>query len=177
MNTHSDPLAHQHEKDDNLVEFWLKKNPTRWLAGAAAGMFSGVVTLAFAAVLSVALGKGDPWFPVKLMASIPAGAEATEFGFNVPMLIIGFVFFEVLMSIIGVAFAHFVFTNSLSALLGMGLVWGTFAWVFIWNLYLPSFPTFRAAQIPSGPALFICIVMGISLTAVAFFDRALRGNR
>jgi hypothetical protein len=172
MHTHHDAV----EKDDNLVEFWLKRDPKRWLAGAAAGMFSGIVTLAFAAVLSAALGR-DPWLPIKLIASIPAGPEATELGFNVPMLFIGFITFEILMVVLGVAFAHFVFTNALSALLGMGVVWGTFAWVFLWNLYLPSFMTIRAARIPSGPVLFICLVMGISLTAVAFFDRAIRGNR
>jgi hypothetical protein len=163
--------------DVNVVEMWLRKDPVRWLAGAGAGLFAGLVTLAFAALVSMAAGGDDPWFPIKLMATIPAGSHATEFGFHVPSIMIGLMFFEFFALIWGVIYAHFVYTNSLPSLLAMGVVWGTFSWIFIWNLFLPAFNPIVAAQIPPGPVLPICLVYGLSLTAVAFFDRAIRGSR
>ncbi len=182
MNTAHHHSAHTPSHSDealdvNLVDKWLRKDPSRWMAGAAAGLFAGLVTLAFAGLVTMAAGGSDPWFPVKLMAAIPGGPHATEYGFNLPTILLGLVFFGIFAMIWGVIFAHFVFTNTLSALLAMGLVWGTFAWIFIWNLFLPSFKPVVAAAIPAGPVLPICFVYGLSLTAVAFFDRAIRGSR
>jgi hypothetical protein len=174
----SRPTHHDdQELDVNVVEKWLRWDPTRWLAGAAAGLFAGLVTLAFAGIVTVAAGGADFWFPTKLMASIPMGAQATEYGFHAPSIFVGLMFFEFFALIWGVIYAHFVYTNSLPSLLSMGLVWGTFSWIFIWNLFLPSFKTVVAAQLPSSPVFLICLVYGLSLTAVAFFDRAMRGNR
>ncbi|NDD93156.1 hypothetical protein EBZ37_13890, partial [bacterium] len=65
-------------------------------------------------------------------------------------------------------------TNSFAPLLGMGLTWGAFSWIFINNLFAPSFLDIRALNISNGAAFFVWMVYGISLTSVAFFDRAVR---
>jgi hypothetical protein len=51
----------------------------------------------------------------------------------------------------------------------MGLVWGTFSWIFLWNLFMQSFRTIYVAQIPSASVFAIWMTFGISLTSLAFF--------
>src|SRR5437588_359873 len=110
----------------NLVQYWLRKDTTRWKAGVLAGLFAGVIMLAFAAVLGKALGVADLWFPVKLWASILVGPRAMAFGNHMPAILGGFVFFEILAAFLGFIYGHFVFSNSYSALLPMGVVWAVF---------------------------------------------------
>lgn len=161
------------EADMNLVELWLRKDPIRWLAGAAAGLFAGLVALAFAMIIAGATGL-DPLFPIKLIATIPAGSAATELAFSMPMIIIGLAFFELIGAFFGLAYAHFTATNHLASLLAMGLVWGLFSWIFIWNLFMPAFRVIVAAGVPAAGALPVCLAYGVALTSVAFFDRAMR---
>jgi len=162
--------------DTNLVEIWLRRDPIRWLAGAMAGLFAGIVMIGFAMVLCVVLGT-EVWFPIKLAALPILGSSATEYGMHVPAILVGLVTLEALAAFLGVIYAHFTGTNSLPALLAMGFVWGTFSWIFINNLFMQSFTTISALRIAPGVVFPIVVVFGLSLTSVVFFDRALRGNR
>lgn len=159
----------------NLVEIWLRRDPVRWIAGALAGLFAGLIALAFAMVLSSAAG-GDFWFPAKILGTILVGPFATEYGLNWSSILSGVLVLEAMGLFWGVVYAHMTGTNSLQALLPIGLVWGIFSWIFIWNLFLQSFQPLHAAGVASSVALFVCLVYGLSLTSVSFFDRALRGS-
>ena len=92
-------------------------------------------------------------------------------------IVVGLVSFEMLCAFLGAVFAHFVFSNASGPLLGMGFTWGAFSWIFINNLFSPSFLDVRAANISRGAAFGFWMVFGLSLTSVAFFDRVLRGNK
>lgn len=165
----------QNNEDMNIVALWLRCDKTRWVAGAAGGLFAGLVAIFFAMVMAV-LGGKEFWFPVKLIASIVLGPSATVLGFHFGAIAVGCAVFEALAMFWGVVYAHFAPTNSLSALLGVGATWAAFSWIFIWNLFLQSFKPIFNAQVSSGAAFAICMVYGLSLTAVAFFDRVLRGK-
>jgi hypothetical protein len=164
------------EEDMDLVAVWLRKDPKRWVAGAMAGLFAGAVMMLFAMVLSVALGA-EAWFPIKIAALPFLGGAATEYGVNVQAIVIGAVFHEFIAMVLGIVYAHFTGTNSLPSLLGAGVVWGLFSWIFITNLFCQSFKDVFAAHIPVGAAFPVNLVFGLALTSVAFFDRALRGSR
>lgn len=164
----------QHE-DMNLVEMWLRKDPVRWIAGALAGLFACVLMTVFAMILSGVFGN-EVWFPMKVAALPVLGGSATEFGFHLRPILIGLAVQGGLCAFLGVIYAHFTGTNSLPALLGMGFVWGAFSWIFIFNLFVQSFTDVRAANLSPAAAFPIMMVFGLSLTSVAFFDRALRGN-
>src|SRR5690242_9406514 len=120
--------------DMNLVEMWLRRDPSRWLAGLLAGLAAGAFAMGVAMLLSAVFGT-EAWFPVKLAATPFLGAEATEIGQGFGAVLTGFLAHEILCAFFGFVFAHFVFTNSVPALLGMGLVWAAFSWVFLWNLF------------------------------------------
>lgn len=160
----------------NLVEMWLRRDPTRLMAGAAAGLFAGVMGMVFAMIVAVVLGQ-EAWFPVKFGALPFLGGAATEFGFNLKSILLGILFHEFLGLVLGVVFAHFVYSNAMPALLAMGLVWGTFTWIFISNLFLRSFTDVLAVNLPSSVFFPVNLVFGLSMTSVAFFDRMLRGRR
>jgi hypothetical protein len=171
MNTSAH--THQDEPGDiNIVALWLKKDPTRWVAGALAGVLATAVMLAFAMVLCVAFGV-DVWYPIKVGGIPVLGGAATEIG-SANGLIVGVITHFALGMFSGIVYAHFTATNTFSALLGMGFVWGTFTWIFITNLYSRAFPDMIAAAVPVGPAFFVNVVFGLALSSVAFFDRALR---
>ncbi|MCM2276922.1 MAG: hypothetical protein NDJ89_02455 [Oligoflexia bacterium] len=157
----------------NLIETFLRRDPTRWIAGALAGAFAGLIALVFA-MLVAAVGGQEFWFPVKLMATIVLGPEATYLGAHFGAILGGLLVFEVLSVIFGVLYANFARTNSLQALLLIGLVWGTFSWIFLWNLFLQSFRPILAAEVSSAAAFPVCLVFGVALTSVAFFDRVIR---
>lgn len=159
----------------NLVESWVKKDPARWIAGALAGLFAGLAMLAFAVILFALLGY-DAWAPVKIAAVPFLGGEAMAYG-NTQGLIFGFVVHELFSMFIGFVFGHFVFTNSLPGLLGMGLTWGIFAWIFLNNLYFNSWREYFVVEMPRGAGFFSLLVFGISLTSVAFFDRMVRRRK
>jgi hypothetical protein len=160
--------------EPNFVTNWLRRDPTRWISGGLAGLFSAVLAMVLAMGLAKSAGF-EAWFPVKLFGTLILGSAATEFthpqGALVGALIIG-----ALAIVLGIAFAHFVYTNAMAALLAMGLVWGVFSWIFIWNLFLQSYKTVFAAQISSVGAFPVCILFGIALASVSFFDRMLRGR-
>jgi hypothetical protein len=59
----------------------------------------------------------------------------------------------------------------------MGLTWGAFSWIFLNNLFSPSFLDIRALRIPNGAAFFVCLVYGVALTSVAYFDQAVRSKK
>ena len=158
----------------NLVEVWLRKDPARWIAGAFAGLLAGAVAMAVAMMIAASQGF-EAWFPAKLVGTILLGPSATEIGL-MGGVVAGLFLFEVVCLIFGMIYAHFTGTNNIKALLGMGLVWGAFSWVFIWNLFMQSFKPIFAAQIPSTPVFPVCIAYGLSLASVAFFDRLFRSK-
>lgn len=159
----------------NLVEMWLRKDPIRWISGVFAGLLAGIVAMGIAMLISKGAGM-DLWFPVKLMGTIVLGPSATDM-YSSFGIFPGVLLFETLCAFFGFVYAHFTGTNCLGALVPMGLVWGTFSWIFIWNLFMQSFQPIFAAQIPSGPVLFICWAYGLTLASVAFFDPILRRTR
>jgi hypothetical protein len=158
----------------NLVETWLRRDPIRWIAGILGGIFAGLVAMAVAVGVSSYLGW-DPLFPIKLLGTPLLGASATDLQ-SMQGVISGAILIEAICIFWGVVFAHFTATNSVSALLWMGLAWGAFSWIFIWNLFLQSFKPIFAAGIPAGPALPVCFAYGLGLASIAFFDRMLRGG-
>lgn len=169
MGTH----GHQDtEGDINLVEIWLRRDPTRWIAGALAGVFSGLVACAFGMLLALLFGS-DVWYPAKALASPILGPEAMNFGIHAGIAV-GLGVWAGLGAVLGAVYAHFTGTNSLPALLGVGLSWGAFSWVFLNNLFLPSFRAYMVLHVSGGAAFFVCLVFGIALTSTAFFDRMLR---
>lgn len=169
-NTHDLPV-----EDINLVATWLEADKVRWAAGIAAGLFAGLVALGFAGILAMAGGM-EFWFPVKLMGTAIIGPYATELGPNFSGIFAGLVLVEVLGAFWGFVYAHFVKTSSLGALLAMGLVWGVFGWIFHWNLYFHSIKTILASNVSPAAAFPVFLAYGLSLTSVAFFDRAFRGS-
>jgi hypothetical protein len=160
----------------NLVEVWLRRDPVRWLSGALGGLVAAAAAMLLAMLMATSLGM-EAWFPIKLIGTIILGPTSTEIGASMAGVIAGGILFEVLGLIFGIIFAHFTGTNSVGALLAMGLVWGIFSWIFIWNLFMQSFKPINAIKIPSGAALPVCLAYGISLVTVSFFDRMLRGKR
>ncbi len=164
------------EMDQNLVEIWLRRDPIRWISGAIAGLFASTVAILVAGGIASRYGF-EFWFPLKLLGTILIGPSATEFGLDRGGMVAGGVLFEVLGLFLGVVYAHFTGTNRLLVLIPMGLVWGIFSWIFIWNLFMQSFPTIRAASIPPGPVFPICISFGLCLIFVPFFESLFRPRR
>ena len=180
-----------------MIEMWLRKDPTRWLAGALAGLFAMTVALVVAGVVSKSAGY-EIWFPIKLGA-IPvysiakmslfqpfvsiAGASdssasaATLIGIMPKALLAGVIFWGVVAMVLGATYAHFSVTSSLLPLLGVGFVWGTFSWIFIGNLFLPAWRGYTAAHISKGAFFLVVMVFGLMLASTGFFDRMIRGSR
>lgn len=167
--------AQNTEGEVNLVEIWLRKDPVRWVAGAVGGCFAGICALVFAMVLSTLNGM-DLWYPAKVPAIPFMGAEAMNVDAGGSVIVIGVVAFLALCVFLGAVFAHFTGTNCLGALLGVGLAWGAFSWVFIFNLFMPAFRDFFITAPSSGAAFFVCMVFGTALTSTAYFDRMFRRN-
>lgn len=158
----------------NLVEMWLRKDPLRWISGALAGLLAAAIAMGVAMLIAQA-GGHELWFPVKLMGSILLGSSATDIDSSAGIMA-GGLFIEGLGALLGFIYSHFTGSNKMGALLPMGLVWGIFSWIFIWNLFMQSFLPIYSARISSGPVFLICIAFGLSLASVAFFDRALKGK-
>jgi hypothetical protein len=158
--------------DGDIVANWLRKDPTRWVAGILAGALAGLVAMAVAMILSSSVGM-ESWFPVKLLSTPILGAVGTD---NMIMTgaVVGFLVWELIGIFWGFVYSHFVGTNSFRSLLAMGLVWGIFLWIFNWNLYFQSFKPIRWSAVPSAAAFLICVTYGLSLSSVAFFDRLFR---
>jgi hypothetical protein len=175
MNAH--PASHADQDEDfNLVALWLRTDAKRWLAGILAGAFAGAVALGVAMAISAMSGR-EFWYAAKLLGTAILGPFATEVGLHMDAVLAGFVVMEAICIFWGLVYAHFTQTNQLGPLLAMGVVWGLFSWIFIWNLFLPAFQTIYAAHISPAAAFPICLAYGISMTSVAFFDRMVRGGR
>jgi hypothetical protein len=174
MKFANDSIADVKENDLNIVSMWTKIDPTRWVSGAFAGILAGVISLAVAMMICKIAGY-ELLYPVKLLAGWVMGTSATEYGMNVTPILVGGMLYAVLAVFWGMVYAHFTGTNSLSALLPMGLVWALFLWIFNWCLFGQSIRTVYWAGIPAGVIMPVCLAYGLSLSSVAFFDRTLRG--
>lgn len=159
--------------EQNLTDIWLKKDPVRWIAGAMAGALAGLVALLVAMVMCMGSGM-EIWFPLKVPAVAFFGGIATEHGMNLKFIGFGFVVHQALCMFLGAVYAHFTGTNHKTALLGVGLTWGAFSWIFLNNLFFPSFREVFILDISPGASFFLCMVFGVALSSVGFFDRVLR---
>lgn len=164
-----------YDNDLNVVEIWTRVDPVRWIAGALAGLLAGTIALLFAMAIATAAGR-EIWFPVKLLATTVLGPTATSFDSGQGAIAMGLVVFEGICTFWGVVYAHFTGTNSLASLLPMGLVWTALLWVFNWCLFLQSFRPVYVTATPYSVAFAVCLVYGISLCSVAFFDQLIRGS-
>jgi hypothetical protein len=161
------------DNDLDMVALWLRKDPKRWIAGLASGLFAGAVAMAFAAIFAQ-IGGFDLLFPAKLFGAILLGPGATDTTSGMGAALTGFILFEAICAFFGFVYSHFVATNASGSLLAMGAVWGIFSWIFLWDLFFQSFAVIRFSGITPGIALPICMAYGLSLASVAFFDRMLR---
>lgn len=171
--------THIPDPDDNDIDMilrWTQRDLPRWIAGVLAGGLAALIALAFASVFAAAMGK-EIWFAVKLMATPLLGAEAMTYGLHLFTLVTGVVSFMSLGALLGFAFGHFVFTNHVPSLLAMGMVWAAFSWIFIWNLFFQSIRPLHFMDVPPAAAMPVCMVFGISLVSVGFFDRLVRRGK
>lgn len=179
MTTQNSSAAGRYsDPDDNdldIVALWLRWDTVRIISGVLAGIVAGLFAAGVGGLFSVVGGK-SLFYPIQVLSTVLLGSPGTEIAAGAGALIAGLVVLMALSVFWGVIFAQFVPTNSLPSLLGMGLAWGAFTWIFIWNLFLPSFDAVLWLHISAGVAFPICLVYGIALTSVAFFDRALRGK-
>jgi hypothetical protein len=161
-----------HMEDINIVENWLRCDPKRWAAGVISGIVSIWVAFALGGALAASSGLQST-FPVKLIGTIIVGPRATDYHLA-QGLIAGAILVTLLGAFLGFLYAHFVYSNSLKALLPMGLVWGLFSWIFIWNLFMQSFKLIFAAQVPSNGAMPVCLAFGLGLSCIKIVDKAIR---
>lgn len=160
------------ETDLNLVEMWLRKDPTRWMAGVLGGIFSGGVAILVGGLISKSHGL-EFVFPIKFAALPIVGNAATAVSPG-GSLMLGLFLFLGLAAFLGFLFSHFTPTNMFAALLGMGFVWGTFSWIFITNLFMQSWVDIRATDIPNSATFFVTLSYGLSLVSVGMFDKMIR---
>jgi hypothetical protein len=176
-SAHSHPAgASQNEPgEEDIVALWLRKDPVRWVAGIAAGIVAGVFSLVFAMILSKMNGL-DLFYAARIPALPVLGSTAMEYT-NSMGILVGVAVHLLICSVLGFVYAHFTGTNAMTRLLGAGLVWGLFSWIFITNLFAMSFTDVAAVGYSRGAGLFVNLVFGLSLTSVAFFDQAFRGSK
>ena len=168
-------MAYVPEMELNLVEFWLRRDPVRWRVGVLGGMIAAVFAVLVAMLISASYGV-EIWFPVKVAAAVLLGPEATEYGLLLKPILVGVIAIAALSGFLGFLFAHFVWSNSIPVLLSMGLVWGIFSWIFIWNLFLQSLRQIFSLHLPSALAFVICVAFGLALAVIAPLDRVCRGR-
>jgi hypothetical protein len=177
---HVDPTSTAFKPSDvegelNLVENWLKREPSRWICGALAGLVSMVIAMSLAGFMASSHGL-EFSFPIKLFGTILMGSSATQLGAPAGITA-GFVILGGLAILLGALYSHFAFTNHIPSLFGVGLTWGAFSWVFIFNLFSPSFRPVYNAHVSPAAAFFVCMTFGICLTSTAFFDAMIRGGK
>jgi hypothetical protein len=160
----------------NIVEILLRKDPARWIAGAMAGLLACVSMFIFVGFMSKTFGSGDFMYLPKLFAIPLIGSSALNFASNTSTLLTGFITLFCLGGFLGAVYSHVTGTNKIGPLFGMGLTWGFFSWVFISNLFSPSFRDIFAAEVHSGGAFFAWMVFGVTLVSVSFFDKIVRGK-
>ena len=172
-NLHTSSTAHL-DDDRDIVSMWLKIDPKRIIAGLLAGLFAAALSAAFAAVFAKFLGA-DPQFPIRFAAIPWMGENAMRFD-NGMAIGVGLLTHTALCCFLGVIYAHFTAINAMPALLGAGMMWGTFSWIFISCLFVQSFRDIAALELPKGVFFPINIVFGLALASTGFFDRQLRGR-
>lgn len=162
------------EGEMDLIALWLIFDLPRTIAGALAGVTAGLIALVFAGVLAKA-GGYEFWYSFKIPAAPILGNDALTYGMT-PAIVVGTIVHSVICAVLGMVYSHFVKWNKLSALLACGFMWGTFSWVFINNLFVNSFQNIRELAIPKGPAFFVLLVFGFSLSSLKIFDRMICGR-
>lgn len=165
----------ENDGETNLVETWLTFDLPRVIAGFLAGIFAGII-MAIVAGGFATMGGLEFFYPIKLAASPLLGDNALNLGIWPGVLAVGALTHLFLCGILGAIFAHFTQTNAVIPLLGAGFMWGTFAWIFINNLFSKSFQQVMAAHVPAGAAFFIHLAFGFSLVSIRVFDRWVCGR-
>lgn len=164
----------QEEGEMNLVALWLTFDLPRMIAGMFAGVTAGLIALVFAGILAKAGGL-EFWYPFKIPAAPILANDAMTYGMTFA-IVLGTVVHSVICAVLGMVYSHFIKWNKLSALLACGFVWGTFSWIFINNLFVNSFQNIRELAIPKGPAFFVLLVFGFSLSTIKIYDRIICGR-
>jgi len=176
MNKSFTQTGASHEPGEmDLVAIWLRFDLPRLISGAMAGVFAGIIMLIFAGILCK-LGGLDPLLPVKVPATTLFGGEATALGFHAKYIVTGFIIHSMVTGLLGIVYGHFTQTNRTLPLLGAGFVWGTFSWIFIFNLFTKSFLAVRTLELPAGPAFFVHLAFGLSLVSISYFDEIVCGR-
>ena len=124
------------EGEMNLVSTWLVFDLPRTIAGALAGIFAGLVAWTFAGFLAKSAGY-EFWYPFKIPALVFYGRDALTYG-TTSAILVGTLFHSFICAVLGMVYSHFVKSNRMDALLGAGIMGGTFSWVFINNLFVRS---------------------------------------
>jgi hypothetical protein len=168
-NTHNNSQA---EIDYNIVALWTSIDVTRWIAGCIAGAFAACLATIVAGAFATS-GGFEFLFPVKLLGTALLGREATAYG-STSGLVAGALVLGFITVFWGFVFGHFVRTNKFFNLLGMGVTWGLFSWVFVWNLFLHSVKSISASNMSSGPAMAICLTYGLGMMSIAIVDKVIR---
>jgi hypothetical protein len=167
MNTNA-----QAEIDYNIVALWTSIDVTRWIAGCIAGVVAACLATIVAGAFATS-GGFEFLFPVKLLGTALLGRSATAYG-STSGLVAGAMVLGFISVFWGFVFGHFVRTNHFFSLLGMGVTWGLFSWVFTWNLFLHSVKAISASNISSGPAFAVCVVWGLGMISIAAVDKVIR---
>jgi hypothetical protein len=110
----------------------------------------------------------------KAPALLWMGGGAMNYGFHPAAVVGGLATHLAICGFFGMVYAHFTGTNNLKPLLGVGLAWGAFSWIFIGNLFTPSVRPVFVAAIPQGATFFVWMAYGVSLVTTSFYDRMLR---
>ena len=161
--------------DYNVVADWSSVDLVRWAAGIISGAIAGAFAMVVAGICAVTHGFQFS-YPVKIFGTILLGYKATDYhshsGFVAGFVVVGFI-----TIFWGFVFGHFVRTNKIKNLIGMGFTWGAFSWVFMWNLMLHSFKTIGWTTTGPGVALLTCMAYGFGMMVIAVVDPILRGGR
>ena len=157
------------EGEFKVVEMWSAIRPERLKAGAMAGIVAAIATLVFGMIYCAVVGQ-DLLAPFKIAAIPFLGNGAMAYGTG-SGFVMGTVVFLIYSMISGMVYSHFTGVNSRKGLLGVGVTWGAFSWVFISCLFLPANRAYYAAEIPKGTMFFAWMVFGLSLSSVAMFDK------
>lgn len=162
------------EGEHNLVELLCNFRAVRLRAGVLAGIFAGIMMLAFGMIYCAVKGI-DITAPFKIAALPILGNAAMAYG-SMTGIAVGLAAFFAYSIFFGAAYAHVTGGNHRGALLGMGLTWAAFSWVFVTCLFMPAFRSYYEAEIPRGVMFFAWITWGLALMSVMWFDKSPESN-